>query len=221
MSNKRSISTLCQFQFADGRRCAFTTHPEGHGFCLTHFRHTHRAAPPEADLSAELASPAGDFITNIDINHVLGKLFDALAANRISARRATSLAYISALLMQSQEGAKDEARRWPIDYALFRRVMELKYPKNHPKHPKVKPAAPTSAKSPSPKPATATPPKTHARSAPPAPQPPKPENPRPTRVPVLDTSTDDSLPIIYPVPNSCISHTSSGDNILDTQSGLR
>jgi hypothetical protein len=191
MSNKRSSHpSLCHFQFADGRRCALSAHPEGQGFCLTHFRYRHRAsplAPPEADLSAELVSPAGDYITNIDINHVLGKLFEALAANRISARRATSLAYIGALLMQSQTGAKDEARRWAIDYSVFRKLLQLKYPQNHPRHPKpiVKPAAPAPASSPSAQPAAATAPESSA-----------PQTSRPTLPPALDSSTDDSLPIV-------------------------
>ncbi|HTZ46776.1 MAG TPA: hypothetical protein VMH20_04250, partial [Verrucomicrobiae bacterium] len=72
------------------------------------------------DLSREIRSLADDYITQIDINHVLGKLFDALAANRISTKRATSLAYIADLLMRSQGGAKQEARCWDLDLPIYK-----------------------------------------------------------------------------------------------------
>lgn len=31
--------------------------------------------PAEENLSGELATPSGDFLTQVDINHVLGNLF--------------------------------------------------------------------------------------------------------------------------------------------------
>jgi len=131
MSNARpsDIFNLCQYQFAGGRLCGLPAHPKGDGLCLVHFRHLHaKPKPREDDLSQELKSPAGDYITQIDINHVLGKLFDALAANRLSPRRASSLAYIAYLINQTQKGAKDEARRWNIDAPIFKRLLRLKYP---------------------------------------------------------------------------------------------
>ncbi len=144
--------------------------------------------------SAELASLAGDYVTNIDINHVLGKLFAALVANRISDRRATSLAYIAALLMQNQAGAKDEATPSEVHYSAFRKLLELKYPKNLPNHPapKPKPAAPAPA--PSAQPAAAISPETRRPSTPA--QPPAPEISRPTPPSLLDASTGESLPIV-------------------------
>lgn len=143
MSNARptDIFNLCQFQFANRRLCGLPAYPNGDGLCLMHARAARAKAAPEQredDLSPELHSPAGDYITQIDINHVLGKLFDALAANRLSARRASSLAYIASLMLQSQEGAKDEARRWYVDIPTFRTMLKLKYPKNHPNYPKDK-----------------------------------------------------------------------------------
>jgi hypothetical protein len=132
MSNARlpDIYNLCQFQFANKRLCGMPAHPKGDGMCLNHFRHVNaKPAPREDDLSAELASPAGDFICQIDINHVLGNLFQALAANRITPRRASSLAYIAALMTQTQIGAFDEARRWEIDAPVFKKILKLKNPK--------------------------------------------------------------------------------------------
>ena len=131
MSNARpsNIFNLCQFKFANGRMCGLPAHPKHDGLCLAHARVISlREQPREEDLSAELSSFAGDYITQIDINHTLGKLFDALAANRISSRRAGTLAYIGCLLMQTQVGAKHEASRWDLDAPTMKKLLELKYP---------------------------------------------------------------------------------------------
>lgn len=123
---------LCQFTFADGRMCGLPAHPKHDGLCLTHARRR-IPEPREDDLSQLLASPAGDFIYQIDINHVLGKLFQALAANRISSKRAGTLAYIAGLILQTQQGAKTEANRWEIEAPIFRKMLQLKYPDSFPK----------------------------------------------------------------------------------------
>ncbi len=120
---------LCQFQYASGRLCGLPAHPKGDGLCLSHYRQAHtKPARRDDDLSAELANPAGDYITQIDINHVLGKLFDALAAKRCSPRRASSLAYIACLLAQTQKAAKEEARHWSDDKPVFQTMLKIKYP---------------------------------------------------------------------------------------------
>ena len=117
MSNARPADpfNLCSSTFANGRLCGLPAHPKGDGLCLVYRRSIAAAKPREDDLSRKLASPAGDFITQIDINHVLGKLYQALAANRITLRRASSLAYIAFLISQSQQAAKAEARTWDQD----------------------------------------------------------------------------------------------------------
>jgi len=123
MSNARpgDAYNLCQFTFANGRMCGLPAHPKHHGLCLNHARlQSFQQQPREEDLSREIRSLADDYITQIDINHVLGKLFDALAANRISTKRATSLAYIADLLMRSQGGAKQEARCWDLDLPIYK-----------------------------------------------------------------------------------------------------
>ena len=66
--------------------------------------------PRELDLSAELASPTGDFLTSIDLNHILGNLFIELAANRVSTRRASALAYICANLLRTQPDLRRQIR---------------------------------------------------------------------------------------------------------------
>jgi hypothetical protein len=135
---------LCNFKFANGKFCTMPAHPNHDGLCLSHATIHRRTFHREDDLVKELASPAGDFITQIDINHVLGKLFEALAANRVSPRRAATLAYIGHLLLQSQRGAKSEANRWEIDTNIFRRLVEIKYPSaKHPKSVRSKPQPPS------------------------------------------------------------------------------
>jgi hypothetical protein len=119
---------LCKFTFTDGRRCTMPSHPDFNGFCRSHGTNHRRTQYREDDLVNELASPAGDFITQIDINHVLGKLFEALAANRVSPRRAATLAYIGHLLMQSQNGARREANMWDIESQVLAKLVEIKYP---------------------------------------------------------------------------------------------
>jgi hypothetical protein len=119
---------LCKFTFTDGRRCTMPVHPDFNGFCRSHGTNHRRTQYREDDLFQELASPAGDFITQIDINHVLGKLFGALAANRVSPRRAATLAYIGHLLMQSQKSARREANMWDSESKLLAKLVDIKYP---------------------------------------------------------------------------------------------
>jgi len=84
--------------------------------------------PAEQDLSADLATPSGDFLTQIDINHVLGNLFKLLAANRISTKRAGSLANICATLLKSQEGIHGQLRFMELSASqLVRKALREKY----------------------------------------------------------------------------------------------
>jgi len=65
-------------------------------------------------LGAEIsASITGEFMTSTDINFVLGKLFTALAQNRIPPRNAAILAYIGQLMLHSLRGVK---REYPFTY---------------------------------------------------------------------------------------------------------
>jgi hypothetical protein len=136
MSNARPSDpfNLCQFPYADGRLCAMPAHPKHNGLYLHHAKQVMPKptkplppAPREDDLSNELRSPVDDFITQIDINHVLGKLFDALSANRLSSKRAGTLAYIACLLKDTQKSAMEEARRWETDLPLLKKIEALKY----------------------------------------------------------------------------------------------
>ncbi len=135
-------------------------HPGHNGLCLNHASIHRRAFHREDDLLRELASPAGDFITRIDINHVLGKLFEALAANRVSPKRAATLAYIGHLLLQSQKGARFEACNWHSESKILSELIAIKYPDQSPG-----PAAPSANPAqPNPSAKPASPPKPSSKS---------------------------------------------------------
>jgi hypothetical protein len=72
----------CLRQFADGRSCR--------------------------NLAAEFASVSGKYITAIDVNHILGKVFDAFAHKRISHRTANTFGYLGQLLLQSMPQVRRE-----------------------------------------------------------------------------------------------------------------
>jgi hypothetical protein len=111
MTAKRSSpgnSHLCQFPFADGRKCRMLRYQDHPTLCLFHARQEEQLLASER-LGAELsASLTGNFLTATDINFVLGKLFTALAQNRIPPRNAATLAYIGQLLLHSLRSVKEE-----------------------------------------------------------------------------------------------------------------
>lgn len=137
MSNARPGDpyNLCQYTFLNGRMCGLPAHPKHDGLCLNHARvESFKKEPREEDLTGELCS-VDSYVTQIGIHHSLGKLFNALAGNRISVKRAASLAYIADLLLRSQAGAKEESRRWEEDLPVLQKWLCLKYPEGHPKYP--------------------------------------------------------------------------------------
>ena len=104
MSLKRSASddsNLCQFPFADGRRCRLLRHKRHPSLCLFHQRMEERLL--NADELGEFISTSrsGHFDTAADVNRVLGNLFKAIAKNRLPARNAAILSYLGQLLLQS------------------------------------------------------------------------------------------------------------------------
>jgi hypothetical protein len=111
MTAKRSSpdnSHLCQFLFADGRKCRMLRYQDHPTLCVFHARQEEQLLESQR-LGAELsASLTGNFLTATDINFVLGKLFTALAQNRIPPRNASILAHIGHLLLHSLRDVKNE-----------------------------------------------------------------------------------------------------------------
>jgi hypothetical protein len=100
-------SSLCQFSFADGRRCRMLRrdNPE---LCPFHARVEQQLLESHQIGSEISSSVTGNFLSATDVNFVLGKLFTAVAQNRVPTRNAALLAYIGQLLLHSISGVKQE-----------------------------------------------------------------------------------------------------------------
>jgi hypothetical protein len=92
---------LCHFSFSDGRRCRMLRHRDHLGLCPFHSREERQRVESER-IGTELAATlTGNYLTATDINHVLGKVFTALAQDRISAKKAKVLCYAAQLMLAS------------------------------------------------------------------------------------------------------------------------
>jgi hypothetical protein len=97
----------CEFRFSDARSCGIPRWKGHPAYCLFHARKEQQLLDAHR-AGMEVATLSGGFRTAIDLNHALGKLFTAVAQNRISARNATALAYIAQLLMQTVGAEQEE-----------------------------------------------------------------------------------------------------------------
>jgi len=97
----------CTFLFADGRRCRMLQTRTDSTLCPHHAKE--EAQQREAEkLKAELACLSGSVNSVTQICEVLGKVFNALAENRISARTANTLGYLAQLMLQSAPSVRRE-----------------------------------------------------------------------------------------------------------------
>lgn len=101
-------SVLCQFSFADGRTCRMFRQQDHPSLCVFHAR-AERQVIESDHLGSELATTlTGRFMTATDINFALGKLYKAIAQNRIPPRNASNLAFVGKLLLLSLDKLKTE-----------------------------------------------------------------------------------------------------------------
>jgi hypothetical protein len=131
MSNKRSSkSNLCTYTFSNGNSCRMLAHPDHGKLCFHHATSTPSCR--EDDLGVVFSETGeGDYISSIDINHALGHLFQALAENRISNKRAATLSNIGRTLLLSQRCAIEEAKYWFEEEKMQRKILRIKYPGTH------------------------------------------------------------------------------------------
>src|SRR5215467_14051704 len=98
----------CAFETSDGRRCRLPRSATHASLCVFHSREEQQLLESRK-IGTELSSTiSGDFLTATDINYVLGKVFTAVAQNRIPVRTAHTLAYLSQLLLFSLPAVKKE-----------------------------------------------------------------------------------------------------------------
>jgi hypothetical protein len=176
MQPQHSTQSRCLRTFSDGRGCRMLRKPGHPALCVFHAREEEQLLETEK-LAAELASLSGNLNTGLDINHVLGKVFQALAQRRISPREATAFAYIAQLMLQSMPYVKNEIRWATNDAEAYYRMIRQSIPavRDLPKSQSTPPPlpthrpAPTRATTPAAQQSTASVP---APAPPPRPQPP-------------------------------------------------
>jgi len=100
----------CVYQFADGRRCRMLRTSGHNSLCAFHAREEQQLLETEK-LAAEFASLSGKYVTALDVNHVLGKVFDAFAHKQITSRTANTFGYLGQLLLQSVPQVQREINR--------------------------------------------------------------------------------------------------------------
>ena len=98
-SSTIATNSRCQHHFANGRQCRLLSASDT-AFCPQHAKLPENQFV-ERDLSAFLLKGSQDFQTAQGINFSLSNLYDLLAQNRISTRRAAVLAYISSMLLRT------------------------------------------------------------------------------------------------------------------------
>jgi hypothetical protein len=113
MTNENSttgIAPRCQFHFSDDRCCRMLRTPAHPSFCAFHARQELQRLESQRLGEEVSTSLHGNFLTATDINHVLGKLFIAVAQNRISLRKAANLTNLGKALLSSIPLVKQEFR---------------------------------------------------------------------------------------------------------------
>jgi len=107
-SRKASDPNRCTFETSDGRRCRLprsATHP---ALCVFHSQEERQLVESQKVGPALAVTVTGDFLTATDINYALGKVFTAVAQNRIPVRTAHTLAYLGQLMLCSLPAVKKE-----------------------------------------------------------------------------------------------------------------
>lgn len=98
-SPSASDPNRCQHRTPSGRRCKLPVESHGQPFCYTHAVQFQKA--DLAKLKTPLLEGYQGFQTAQGINHSLRNLYQLLANNQISPRRASVLAFISSMLLRT------------------------------------------------------------------------------------------------------------------------
>jgi len=114
---------LCCFSYSDGRRCRMLRHRDHPGLCPFHSREERQQLESERIGTELAASLTGHYLTASDINHILGKVFTALAQDRISVKKAKALAYLAQLMLQSLSGVGQEYK-FKYSFEAWQRMVK-------------------------------------------------------------------------------------------------
>ena len=115
-SNSAHSTNRCQYRTPSGRQCSSPTEAPGAAFCARH-----AIAPPNdsIDFTGDLIREEEHFQQAQQINHSLIALYRLLAAGRISPRRASVLAYVAHLILNTHKA---------IDYDNLRYHVRTSHP---------------------------------------------------------------------------------------------
>jgi hypothetical protein len=108
MTKRMQNSSRCQHYDSLDRRCRIPridTHP---AFCYLHAKAEREVR--DADLRRNKLPTYCTFYTATDVNQALGRVFNLLSQDRIPAREAAVLAYVSQLLLQTIDGVRYETQ---------------------------------------------------------------------------------------------------------------
>jgi hypothetical protein len=81
-------------------------------YCIHHSREDRQLLETERIPELLAATPSGEFLTATDVNSVLGRLYTAIALNRIPHRNAALMAYVGQLLLHATPPPKSAL---PVD----------------------------------------------------------------------------------------------------------
>jgi hypothetical protein len=107
LSAKDRVS-LCQFSFADGRRCRTPRTGKNPHFCFDHAQKEARANAAESlgnDLDYFFSA---DYLSACDLSTALGRLIPAVIRGDVKPRTARTVAYLAQTLLQTIHLAKHE-----------------------------------------------------------------------------------------------------------------
>jgi len=96
--SKNQRAPRCTFSTSDNRRCTMFRHDSHPSFCLFHARQE-RILIESDQIGPELVPPSGKFHSFTELNDSLTRLWTLLADDRISRKRAATLAYVGSLIL--------------------------------------------------------------------------------------------------------------------------
>jgi hypothetical protein len=101
-------SSLCAFNFADGRQCR-TPRKDGHPYLCTFHAHKEAQALAGQEAGEDIAYfLSGEYVSAGDLTFALGRLFAAVAQGQVKPKTAATLAYLGQTLVQTMHLAQDE-----------------------------------------------------------------------------------------------------------------
>ena len=133
-------SSRCTHRFANGKRCRLFATNLNSSFCPSHAALPENQSEP-ADTAAVLTAGLNEFRSAIPINDFLARLLLLLARDRIPARKAAVLAYITNQLLRTLPAIDAELNPKPGKDEPVEIIIDMPGPERD----RVPPAEPTYA----------------------------------------------------------------------------